>query len=75
MRRHRDPRMEKLVEFRRHGRQFIYYHTFNPGLRAFFNNHRERSLRQLWRRYRWHDYERVDFSRFTHRHSALWDIT
>ena len=77
MRLNRNPRLEKLKDWRNEEVHITYYHMFGPGLRRWACNARERRLRADWRNNRWNLDEREDLTvpRFSHRHTALWDLT
>jgi hypothetical protein len=73
MRLNPNPRLEKLKDFRSAHYLYCFYFTANPHTRQWANNIRERRLRAEWMTHRW-DMDRDWPIRFTHRHSALWDL-
>lgn len=73
MRLNPNPRLEKLKDFRRQSDVVCHVYEANSGIRSYFNNRRERTLRQQWRLACW-DIEADHITRFSHRHSALWDL-
>jgi len=72
----KDPRREKLLNFRRHSTLVFHCIHLNPGSRRWACNLRERRLRADLRDHR-HDVvylEERSPSWFRHRHSAAWDL-
>lgn len=64
-----DPRREKLLDYRRHSKLKMHIIYLRPFTRRWFRRQSEKRLRQEWRR------EQPEFTKFTHRHRADWDIT
>jgi len=73
MRLNPNPRLEKLKDFRCQSDRIAHIYEANPHVRQWANNIRERRLRAEWMTHRW-DLDRDWPIRFTHRHSALWDL-
>lgn len=75
MRLNPNPRLEKLKDFRH--RHYLVGHVYHatPHTRKRANNQRERTQRREWRDHCW-DFEQMfnHATRFSHRHSALWDL-
>jgi len=69
-----NPRIEKRKDFR--NRRHLLWGCIQPGIgaRRWASKEYEHRLRRQWRDGRWNDSESVSPTRFTHRHSALWDI-
>ena len=71
----RDPRREKLLDYRRNSTLAYHIIRLGPHTRRWACNRRERRLRRELRDHRF-DLERLEAgpSRFGHRHSATWDL-
>jgi len=70
-----NPRRDKLLDYRRHNDTAFHIVHFRPHTRRWACNLRERRIRRFLRDHRF-DLDQLELEplRFSHRHSANWDL-